>query len=83
MVKPLDGQTLETYFCRLDFKEETQKLIELIRSSPPSRDLREIRGDTGIWYPARRCQALSKLKVLGSSFHGFWRLSTTRMPLSI
>jgi putative transposase len=58
MVKPLYGQALETYFRRLGFKEETQKLIELIRSSPPGGDLRGIRGDTGIWYPSRKMSCI-------------------------
>src|SRR2546429_2621218 len=60
MVKPLDGQALETYCRRLGFKKETQDLIKLIRSSPPSRNPRGSKGNVCIWYPSEKMGCIIK-----------------------
>jgi putative transposase len=60
MAKPLDGQALETYFRRLGFKEETQDLIKLIRSSPPSRNPRGSKGNVCVWYPSQKMGCIIK-----------------------
>src|SRR5207302_5924079 len=42
------------------FKEETQDLIKLIRSSPPSRNPRGSKGNVCVWYPSLKMGCIIK-----------------------
>lgn len=60
MVKPLDGNALETYCRRLGLKEETLNLMKYIRSSPPSRNPRGTKGNVCVWYPSLKMGCIIK-----------------------
>jgi hypothetical protein len=60
MAKALDSTALYTYFRRLGFPQETQKLLMHIRSSPPSRTPGARRGNMPVWYPSKKMQCIIK-----------------------
>jgi len=60
MGRALDGDAFKTYCRRLGFKEETQDLIKLIRSSPPSRHPRGSKGNVCVWYPSEKMGCIIK-----------------------
>ncbi len=60
MARPLDGTALHTYYRRLGFSEETREMLDLIRSSPPSRNPENRRGNMSVWYPSKKMQFIIK-----------------------
>jgi hypothetical protein len=54
MAIDIGGQGREAHCHRLAVTKEAKKMIALIRSFPPSGDLRGIRGNTSIWYLSRK-----------------------------
>ncbi len=54
MATDIGGQGREAHCHRFAITKEAKKMIALFRSSPPSGDLRRIRGNTSIWYPSRK-----------------------------
>jgi hypothetical protein len=79
MARALDGQALRAIVVDSNSELITQAMIVLVRGSPPGRNPHGNKGNIRV-ISARSCLALSKLKALGRSFHGFWRPSMT--PLS-
>src|SRR5579863_330797 len=60
MAKALDGLSLETYCRRLNFGEKTRKLLDEIRSSPPSRTPESRKGNVVVSYPSPKNQCIIK-----------------------
>src|SRR5215470_6269043 len=60
MGKPLDGLALQTYFRRLGIRQETQELLTVIRSSPPSRTPGSHHGNEAVWYPSKKMHCIIK-----------------------
>jgi putative transposase len=60
MTRALDGTALLTYFRRLKFSKEAQKLVTEIRDSPPSRTPGARRGNMPVWYPSKKMQCIIK-----------------------
>lgn len=60
MARPLDGTALQVYSRRLAFGEKTQKLLDEIRLSPPTRNPEGRRGNMPVWYPSKKMQFIIK-----------------------
>src|SRR5258708_3965344 len=60
MAKALDGHGLEACCRGIALKKEVQDMIALIRSSPPSQNLEEHKGNIRIWYPSKKMQSIIK-----------------------
>ncbi len=71
MVKPLDGHAFDTYCPRLGFKEETCKLIALIRASPIGCNPRGSKGNVWVWYPSKKMPSIIKAESRRDEFPRF------------
>jgi len=60
MARPLDGTALQIYYRRLGFEKDIQDMLDLIRSSPPSRNPESRRGNMPVWYPSKKMQCIIK-----------------------
>ena len=60
MAKALNGHALETYNRRLSFNAETRKMIELIRSSSPSRNPHGNKSNVRVRYPCKKMSSIIK-----------------------
>lgn len=60
MAKPLDGTALQAYFRRLGIRQDTQELLTVIRTSPPSRAPGSRHGNEAVWYPSKKMQCIIK-----------------------